>query len=85
MLLNEDLDDFLIDASTKHLLEVVDGHDVLYDAREGPERLLFRHYLQEASHYEVEALTVAKMNVAISVHRADSLNGFKHFLAKLLL
>ena len=81
MLCNEDLDDFLIDPRTEHLLKVVDRHDVFDDAGESPERLFFCHDLQKPAHYEVEALTVAKVHVAKGVDRTDPLNRLKHFLA----
>lgn len=41
--------------------------------------------MQESANDEVEALTVADVNVAIRVRRTDPLNGFKDLLAKLLL
>lgn len=67
------------------MLEVVYWHQIFDDAGEDPEGLFLGHDLQEPAYDEVEALTVADVNVAIRVRSANPLDCFKDLLTKLLL
>ena len=81
LVFDEEFNNLLVDPGPEQVLEVVDWHQVLYDARERPERLFLCHDLEEASNDEVEALAVPDVYVAECIRRADALNGVQDFLA----
>ena len=84
LLLDQNLNDFLVNSSPQHMLEVVHRHDVFYDAGESPESLFFGHYLEKSSYDKVETLTVADVHVFVGVYSAHTLDRFEDLKTQFL-
>ena len=85
LLLDQNLNDFLVNPCPQHMLEVVHRHDVFHDAGESPKSLFFGHYLEQAADYEIETLTVADVHIFVGVYSAHTLDRFEDLKSQFLL
>ena len=84
-LLDKVFHNFLINSGTKHVLKVINWHQVLNNTSKCPESFLFCHDLQQTSNYEVETLAVSYMGISHAVCSAYPRNGIKYLLTQLLI
>jgi len=78
-------DNFLVDSGADHILEVIKGHYILDYVSKRPKSFFFCHYLEETPDYEVEALTIANVDISVSICCTNSLNSVQDVLPQLFL